>query len=84
MGDGPQLHFVDWRNIMEPTKKSAEITKLLDEMSDRTISITNDKCVRPPIGCGKPIGEFRDEISKREYTISGLCQACQDEIFGEK
>lgn len=32
--------------------------------------------------CGRPIGQFRDELSKREYRISGLCQACQDEVFG--
>lgn len=25
---------------------------------------------------------FRDEVSAREFKISGLCQACQDEIFG--
>ena len=25
--------------------------------------------------------DFRDEISKREYSVSGMCQACQDEIF---
>ena len=26
---------------------------------------------------------FRDEDSAREYKISGMCQACQDSIFGE-
>ena len=33
--------------------------------------------------CGLPIFEsdFRDELSKREYSISGLCQKCQDKIF---
>ena len=35
--------------------------------------------------CHNPIGEseFRDDLSKKEYTISGLCQACQDAIFTE-
>jgi len=35
--------------------------------------------------CGKPIkiSGFRDELSLREYTISGLCQKCQDRIFVE-
>lgn len=27
-------------------------------------------------------GEFRDELSHREFEISGLCQSCQDDIFG--
>lgn len=37
--------------------------------------------------CGKaihPNQEFRDEISKREYKISGLCQDCQDKFFGKE
>lgn len=33
-------------------------------------------------GCWKPVGEFRDELSKKEYQISALCQTCQDLIFG--
>ena len=26
---------------------------------------------------------FRDLLSATEYTISGLCQTCQDKTFGE-
>tara|TARA_R110000765_G_scaffold8465_6_gene27315 strand:- start:3583 stop:3762 length:180 start_codon:yes stop_codon:yes gene_type:complete len=33
--------------------------------------------------CKKEITAFRDELSKREFTISGLCQKCQDDMFGE-
>ena len=25
---------------------------------------------------------FRDEVSRDEYRISGMCQSCQDEVFG--
>jgi len=34
--------------------------------------------------CDKNITEsdFRDELSKREFSISGLCQDCQDKAFG--
>ena len=35
---------------------------------------------RCPI-CHNKIGEFRDELSKKEYEISGMCQDCQDEFF---
>lgn len=31
--------------------------------------------------CGKAIGAFVDDISRREYLISGMCQECQDEVF---
>ncbi len=35
--------------------------------------------------CNKPIkmADFRNELSKKEYRISGLCQKCQDEMFGK-
>ena len=36
--------------------------------------------------CRQPIVpdlEFRDALSHREYTISGLCQKCQDRMFGK-
>ena len=25
--------------------------------------------------------EFKNEISKREFKISGMCQKCQDSVF---
>jgi hypothetical protein len=25
---------------------------------------------------------FRDDLSRKEYQISGMCQRCQDDIFG--
>lgn len=37
-------------------------------------------------GCGKGIDileEFKDIESKVEFTISGLCQECQDKVFTE-
>ena len=42
-----------------------------------TESHINSKCV----SC-KGVTEFRDELSKKEYGISGLCQSCQDDVFG--
>jgi hypothetical protein len=33
--------------------------------------------------CKKPISmaDFKDELSKREYRISGICQKCQNDFF---
>ncbi len=33
--------------------------------------------------CKNPVvmDEFKDELSLREFQISGMCQTCQDEIF---
>lgn len=35
--------------------------------------------------CGEPINEedFRDDLSRKEYRISGMCQSCQDGFFTE-
>ena len=35
--------------------------------------------------CKKKIknSDFRNQLSKKEFTISGLCQNCQDEMFGK-
>ena len=32
--------------------------------------------------CGQSAVSFRDELSVKEYRISGLCQSCQDSVFG--
>ena len=29
------------------------------------------------------IDSFKDELSKKEFGISGLCQSCQDKVFKE-
>lgn len=33
--------------------------------------------------CNKEVNtnELKDDISRKEYNISGLCQGCQDEMF---
>lgn len=43
----------------------------------RTESLKTKTCV----SCGDAAEEFTDELSKREFEISGLCQKCQDEVF---
>ena len=32
--------------------------------------------------CKKQIGKFKDNLSEKEYKISGMCQDCQDQTFG--
>ena len=33
--------------------------------------------------CSEPISlaDFKDELSRKEYEISGCCQKCQDSVF---
>ena len=69
---------------MEPSNKTPEIDAAIARFlgMDRCAAIRANVCVPKPYGCGQPIAPFRDELSRREYTISGLCQACQDSVFG--
>tara|TARA_B100000749_G_scaffold210260_1_gene165159 strand:+ start:22 stop:399 length:378 start_codon:yes stop_codon:yes gene_type:complete len=41
-------------------------------------AIADNQCVK----CGVHDVEFRDELSRKEFSISDLCQSCQDDIFG--
>jgi len=43
-----------------------------DEAQDKAICVS----------CGGDASEFVDEVSQHEYSISGMCQKCQDEFFG--
>jgi len=36
------------------------------------------------VTCKGSAKEFRDELSRKEYGISGTCQECQDKIFGSE
>lgn len=44
-----------------------------------------DETVECPI-CSEqfnPTKDFRNADSQKEFTISGMCQSCQDSVFGE-
>lgn len=71
--------------MAEPSKKSEPMNYLLDKISKsmygipRRVAILTDQCVMCGAAC--PQNSFRDEISRKEYAISGMCQQCQDKIF---
>jgi len=69
---------------MTPAKKSTEIESFLDDLLNlpkggRKEKIEENKCVI----CGRKVKGFRDQLSEKEYSISGLCERCQDEAFGK-
>ena len=68
--------------MAEPTFKTPQIADFLEATTGRTTAIKDDRCIKVPFGCGKAAISFRDDISRREYHISGLCQRCQDSMFG--
>ena len=64
---------------MEPSVKSTALSEFFEEFFGRTTAIKNQVCV----SCNRDIRDFRDDLSRREYVISGLCQQCQDEVFND-
>lgn len=62
-----------------PTKKSPDINGLVELFlgKNRVNTIIANKCMT----CDGYAKEFRDKFSEKEYTISGMCQGCQDEVF---
>ena len=61
------------------SEKTPEMRKAIERFFPGTAkAIAESKCPT----CSQPIGEFRDPLSKNEYEISGMCQSCQDSVFG--
>lgn len=58
--------------------KSQEVRDAIEELFPGTAKAIDEK--KCPL-CKQPIGEFKNELSKKEYLISGMCQKCQDEVF---
>lgn len=47
--------------------------------TQKAISESKCPCCHKSIDANR---DFRDNLSRREYLISGMCQNCQDSIWG--
>ncbi len=65
--------------MAKPAWKTSAMNDALENIfkNNRIDKINADVCVF----CGKPAVEFKDEISRIEFGISGLCQKCQNVVF---
>tara|TARA_R110002020_G_scaffold195094_1_gene396067 strand:- start:434 stop:685 length:252 start_codon:yes stop_codon:yes gene_type:complete len=48
---------------------------------DRYEVVRNGECMTCD-SQGNVSSSFSDDLSRKEYSISGMCQSCQDDIFG--
>ena len=64
-----------------PTEKSSVVESAISSIfgKNRRSYILAGKCIIT----GEDAGPFRDELSKKEYQISGMGQKAQDQMFGE-
>jgi len=52
-----------------------EVSKLLG--TSRKESFNKQTCVK----CGKDAKSFKNALSTKEYSLSGMCQLCQNNFF---
>ena len=74
------------KDKIEPSFKAPQIDALLSEIifngKDRATVIKEGKCLTCDEAHDLKATSFRDDISRKEYSISGMCQSCQDDVFG--
>jgi len=65
---------------LSATLKHNQIEEMLSKLTgvSRVGAVAEASCVM----CKGEASSFRDPLSKKEYTISGMCQECQDSVFG--
>jgi len=70
-----------------PSWKADSVNEFIDSQlkemegnpKGRVGSIEADECTL----CILPAKSFRNDLDKKEYCISGMCQECQDDVFRE-
>lgn len=51
------------------------------QLANALFGETNKGCC---VKCKQPVLGFKDTLSLKEHSISGLCQSCQDVIFNDE
>jgi len=66
--------------MVEATAKHPQVDALLTGLTgkSRVETVAGNRCTT----CDDPDMDFRTELDRREYRISGMCQRCQDSVFG--
>ena len=65
--------------MTEPSSKAPAMDLIISAImgKSREIQLASQLCMT----CDGKADSFRDELSVKEYSISGMCQVCQDQIF---
>lgn len=55
-----------------------------EDIAKKLFGRSRKECIESKecVVCGGHADEFEDELSEKEYKISGMCQKCQNEFFG--
>lgn len=74
------IEDVEWKP--QPSDKDQDVDDTITDITgiDRKSAIGNKTC--PYCQTKVELDNFIDDASLKEFHISGLCQSCQDSIFG--
>lgn len=63
--------------------KSPEMNAFLNSFTRAAFGTSREECMEKGlcVTCGGKAFCFTDELSAKEYNISGMCQICQDATF---
>jgi RNA processing factor Prp31 len=68
-------------------ERNPELQKFLDNFAKKSFGISKTEAKEKMlcVFCKEKIEmkDFRDQLSIKEYGISGICQKCQDDTFGK-
>lgn len=71
MADSPQI-----------PKRSDHLQEVLDDFTTKTFGRVNDGILCVTCGTARVREQdFKDDLNRKEFGISGMCQACQDKTF---
>ena len=72
------------KDEIQPSYKAPEMESALSEIFgvDRVQTIAGGDCISCDEARDLKATSFRDDVSRKEYSISGMCQSCQDDLFG--
>ena len=65
--------------MTEPSSKKPKLDLFLSALTgkSREIQLASELCMT----CDGDAKIFKDELSRKEYSISGMCQRCQDTVY---
>ena len=70
--------------MSKPSNKSHALNSLLEEITQSVFGVSRTTSIKQDtfVTCQEEASTFKDDVSRKEFTISGMCQTCQDSVFG--
>jgi len=68
---------------MNHLSKPAPLRAFLESLVPHPEALKDPKASHLCVMCGQPAIEFKDALSLKEFTISRMCQGCQDSVFDQ-